>query len=218
MLKEIDMEPEQFIGHLFDTLTDKELDAYNRKHRRYGAIQNRVRVETVARYCAEHWEGDLVEIGCLYGGNTVRLAQVAREYDRRVIAVDPFVIEPYYAQNVYELFCGAVAPWRDILDEIKLSSLSAEAIDYVKGRQLCFVYVDGLHSYGAAACDIRTTAHCAGIISVDDIIEWVDKPGSNMGTRRAFDEGSVALHRKGMSHYLCREGYLLPLLIGEEHA
>jgi len=204
------MEPEQFIEHVFATLTDEELDAYVRDTHGYGAIQNRPRVEAVARYCAEHWEGDLVEIGCLYGGQTVLFAQIAREYGRRIVAVDPFVIEPYYAPNIYELFCGAMAPWRDVLDEIKLSSLSTEAIAYVQSRPLCFAYVDGLHTYEAASSDMHTTAHCAGIIAVDDIIEWNYAPGSNVDIRRAFSDGAESLHRTPMSHYLCREGYLMP--------
>jgi len=203
-------EHEQFVNHVFDTLTDKELDAYTRDTHGYGAIQNRPRVEAVARYCAEHWEGDLVEIGCLYGATTKLFAQIAREHGRRIIAVDPFVIEPYYAPNIYELFCGTVAPWRDILDEIKLSSLSTEAIAYVQSRPICFAYVDGLHTYKAALSDMRTTAHCAGIIAVDDIIEWNYAPGSNAEIRRAFDDGVKSLHRAPMSHYLCREGYLMP--------
>jgi len=205
----MDIEPGQFIDHVFDTLTDKELDKYTHEQH-YGAFQNYLRVEAVARYCAEHWEGDLVEIGCLYGSATVLFAQIAHEYGRRVIAVDPFIIEPYYPPNVYEMFCGMMAPWRGVLDELKISSLSKEAIDYVKGRPLCFVYVDGAHAYEAVVSDIRTTAHCAGIIAVDDIIEWRHKPGSNADIRRAFNEEAASTCRMPMSHYLCREGYLMP--------
>ena len=112
--------------------------------------------------------------------------------------------------GIGRVFCEAMAPWRDILDELKLSSLSAEAIAYVQKRPLCFVYVDGLHTYEAALSDICTTAHCAGIIAVDDIIEWNHAPGSNVDIRRAFDDGAESLHRTPMSHYLCREGYLMP--------
>lgn len=203
------IEPKQFIEHLFDTLTGEELDAYTHKQH-YGAFQNRPRVEAVARYCAEHWGGDLVEIGCLYGGTTVLLAAIAREYNRRVIAVDPWIKLPFYADNPYGIFCGTIEPYKDIIDIVKLSSLTEEAITYVKNRPLCFAYVDGLHTYEAALSDMRTTAHCAGIIAVDDIIEWEGRPGSNVDIRRAFDEGAKSLHRTPMSHYLCREGYLMP--------
>jgi len=202
--------PEQFIEHLFNTLTDKELDMYTRKHQDYGAIQNYPRVEAVARYCAENWPGDLVEIGCLYGSATGLFAQIAREHGRRVIAVDPWVRLPYYADNPYEIFCACTASWSDIIDVVKLSSLTGEAIAYVKDRPLCFAYVDGLHTYGAALSDIQTVAHCAGIVAVDDIIEWENAPGSNADVRQAFNEGAELLHRTPMSHYLCREGYLMP--------
>jgi len=203
------MEPKQFVEHLFDTLTGEELAPYTRKEH-YGAYQNYPRVEAVARYCAEHWEGDLVEIGCLYGSATGLFAQIAREHGRRVIAIDPFIPEPYYAPNMYNLFCAVVASWKDIIDVLKMSSLSGEAIAYVRDRPLCFAYVDGLHTYKAALSDIHTVAHCAGIIAVDDIIEWEGRPGSNVDIRRAFDEGAKSLRRTPVSHYLCREGYLMP--------
>jgi len=205
------MEPKQFIGHLFDTLTGEELAAYTRKQH-YSAIQNYPRVEAVARYCAENWPGDLVEIGCLHGSATALFAQVAREHDRRVIAVDPWLELPMYGPNPYGLFRAVVKDYEDIIDIVKLSSLTEEAITYVEARPLCFAYVDGLHTYEAATSDISTVAHCAGIIAVDDIIEYEDMYAGNADIRRAFDEGAKLLHRTPMLHHLCREGYLLPCI------
>lgn len=208
------LSPLEFIDWLYTNITDKELDAYTRGQQ-YGATQNRLRVETVARYCAEHWEGDLVEIGCLYGGTTVLIAAVAREYNRRVIAVDPWLELPFYADNPYGIFCRTMEPYKDIVDIVKMSSLTEEAIAYVKTRPLCFAYVDGLHTYEAVSSDIRTTAHCAGIVSVDDLIESPAAPYYNEHIRRAFGEGAKSLCRTPMLHYLCREGYLTPAMHGD---
>ncbi len=46
--------------------------------------------------------------------------------------------------------------------------------------------------------------------NADDIIEYEDMYVGNADIRRAFDEGAGLLHRTPMSHYLCREGYLIP--------
>lgn len=204
------MTPEQFIEHVFSTMTDGDLAAYSPEHRRYGHVQNYPRVEAVARYCAEHWPGDLLEIGCMYGDATVLFAAIAREHNRRVIAVDSWSKHPQYAENFYYQFCARIAPYEDIVDIVKLCSQTKEAVAYIKNRPLCFVYVDGSHLYKDALSDIKTVSHCAGIIAVDDILQYESLPSANEETRRAFNEGAVALGRTPLSHYLCREGYLPP--------
>jgi len=208
------LNPHEFIDWLYANLTDKELDA--RTHgQNYGAGQNYPRVEAVARYCVEHWEGDLVEIGCLYGSATLLFAQIAHEYGRRVIAVDPWLELPFYGPDPYGVFCRTMGSYKDTTtDIVKMSSLTEEAITYVKNRPLCFAYIDGLHTYEAVSSDIRTIAHCAGIVSVDDLIESPGAPSYNEHIRRAFNEGAELLHRTPMPHYLCREGYLVPAAHG----
>lgn len=146
----------------------------------------------------------------MYGDATVLFATIAREHSRRVITIDPWSPNPQYNDNFYEMFCSRIAPYKDIVDILKMCSQTEEAITYVKTHPLCFAYVDGSHLYKDALSDIKTIAHCAGIIAVDDILQYESLPSANEGTRHAFNEGAELLGRTPMSHYLCREGYLLP--------
>ena len=50
---------------------------------------------------------------------------------------------------------------------MRLSSSDQEAIKYIQNRDLCFSYVDGLHSYEACRIDIQTCLH-SKCIAVDD--------------------------------------------------
>lgn len=133
-----------------------------------GGMYLHQRVPSIATVCARDWGGDLLEIGCLRGGMTVKLAEIARKYGRRVIAVDPWEIG---TQNCvggeYEDFLNTIKPYKDIVDIVRLSSSDPEAIEYIRSRDLCFSYVDGLHSYEACYLDTQTCLH-SKCIAVDD--------------------------------------------------
>jgi len=137
------------------------------------------RIREVARLCAGAYPGDLVEIGCHTGGTTRELGIVAREHGRRVIAVDPWEENP----PIYDDFLRRTKEYGDLIDVIRLPSQNGEAVKQIKARPLCFAFVDGLHEYEALACDIRTVAHCVGVIAVDDV-NW--RPND---LRKAFWEG-----------------------------
>lgn len=169
-----------------------------------GTIQWRERTEPIARYCAEHWPGDLVEIGCYCGQSTVLFAEIAREHGRRVIAVDPWAVGTANCDgHEYGEFIKATEPWKDIIDIVRLPSQDPEAIAYLAGRELCFALVDGLHQYEAAYSDIMAVAHCNGIIAVDDLL-W------NVDVERAFYDAQADTLRTIVRHDLIKEGYLLP--------
>lgn len=198
------MNSQQFVEHVFQTLTDEDRENRDSGYPRFGALQNRPRLKAVASYCAENWAGDLVEIGCLHGNTTIILAEIARQHGRRVIAVDPWVELPMYGDDPYGVFQHTTEPWKDLINVVKLSSMDPRAIEYVENRPLCFAYVDGLHTYKAALSDISTVAHCKGIIAVDDIIAW-----SYEGVRKAFFDGARQLGRTPLDCELSREGYLV---------
>jgi len=203
------MNSAEFIGRVFAELVGGDLHLYAIENPQgFGHFGNRPRLQMVAEYCAKHWPGDLVEIGVLHGTTTKLFAQIAREHDRRVIAVDPFDVKsPRYGDDYYQYFLDNIEPWKDIVDVVKLSSMSAEAIEYVKERPLCFAYVDGLHTYDACYSDILAVGHCNGIIAVDDIhikYNYAD------AIRRAFWDGAVTLSKIPLDNSLSREGYLIP--------
>ena len=161
------------------------------------------RLIPVARYCAERFLGDLVEIGCQFGDTTVKLAGIARVYDKRVVAVDPWEkgTQNCRTGREYDEFLRKTHRFEDIVDVVRLSSFSPGAVEYVRGRDLCFAYVDGLHTYDACLSDIQATAHCAGVIAVDDV--------NIARVRRAFLDGAVATGRVPLFGASPKMGYLV---------
>jgi len=136
----------------------------------------------VATECCKRVEGDLVEIGCLSGTCTRVLAQVARKYGRKVWAVDPY--EPGTmncpAEDIqrsrardgltsYERFTkNILEPYADVVELLRFSSQDPTVIKRLKGLDISFAHVDGLHTTEACKTDILTLSHCGGAVAVDD--------------------------------------------------
>ena len=161
-----------------------------------GAMLND-RLTVLAAICANHFEGDLVEIGVWRGYMTTRLCDIARRFQRHVIAIDP------WEKNTeeYDAFQADVVPkYRDVLQVYRARSQDEAVVAKLLDTKLCFVYIDGEHSYEAVRDDIANTAHCRGIIACDDM-NW------NGGIRQAFGE---ARNKIQMRNNLFREGYLIP--------
>jgi len=166
-----------------------------------GSIQQRERLQEVARFTAQRAVGDIVEIGCLHGSTTVLFAQVAREFNCKVIAIDPWQIG---TQNIdggeFEIFCRTIEPYRDVIEVWRHSSQDAAVIERLQFRQLAFAFVDGLHEYAACLSDIRTVFHAA-LVAVDDTNGW------SVEVKRAFADG--AGQRTQIINPFFRESYLL---------
>lgn len=169
-----------------------------------GAIRQLERIVGIAEYCIRGWGGDLIEIGCGQGETTKLLAAVARKYNRQVISV---LIEETGNENSqegdYEAFLKNIEVYQDSVHVIRVSSLDEKAIEQIKNRELCFAFVDGLHTYDGCLKEIETVAHCQGIIGVDDLLWCSD-------VERAFQKGAEVIHRSKLHFPICREGYLLP--------
>lgn len=133
-----------------------------------GAFYQRDRIAAGARWAVSKYAGDLVEIGCLHGSTTVRLAEVARIAKRRVIAIDPFEagtqnVEP----NTFEIYQRTTAPYADVIDFMRMRSDDPRVLEELASRKLAFAFIDGLHTFEAARIDLCLTAH-AKIIALDD--------------------------------------------------
>ena len=164
------------------------------------------RLRWVAELCAEQFPGDLVEIGAKVGATTRVLAEIARQYDRRIIVVDPWEAgSPGCHGWEYDVFLENTREYADIIDIYRTTSTNRDTIAALKMRPLCFAYVDGLHRYDVCYSDIMTVAHTAGIIVVDDIYWSV-----NLG--RAFTDAANDTWRFPVWRNTppMREGYLLP--------
>jgi 3D (Asp-Asp-Asp) domain-containing protein len=162
-----------------------------------GSVQQDLRMMAIAKMAMTEYPGDFCEIGCMAGGTTSGMARIAKEFGRRVIAVDPWIpngsdcsVDSFYK------FCANTFPWKDIIDVIKLPSEDKEAIRYVKSRPLAFAYVDGRHDKEHVARDLETVSY-AKVICVDDL--W------NNELLNAFNQ----YPRNKIWNPLTKEGYLI---------
>lgn len=111
---------------------------------------------------------DLVEIGCLNGSTTQRLAIAAREMNRKVVAIDPWTIGTQNCNGgEYENFMEAIEPFKEYVDVVRLRSDDPAVRPHIP-KQLAMAFVDGLHTYEAALQDILMVQH-AEVIVVDDV-------------------------------------------------
>ena len=180
-----------------------------------GSKYKRDRIEMVAKWCLNRYAGDLIEIGVLAGGTTVRLAKLAHQYNRRVVAVDPWIPSTtgYKAHGgctsstMLEFFANT-KKYRHLIDVIHAYSQAEAVVRSIKKRALCFAYIDGAHFYEECSTDIETVSHCAGIIMLDDL--WM------AGVLQAFEEAGQKPDREAFSHRVLAEGYLLPVLHVED--
>lgn len=155
-------------------------------------IQNRIR--DLAFFSASRCSGDLVEIGAWRGWTTTFLAAAAHRFGRKVIVIDPWPEEDDYNQ-----FLESVHHYRSVIDVYRTVSQEPLVVDLLKSRNLCFVFVDGMHTYEAVKSDLETVRHCAGIIAIDDV-SW------NGGIRKAVDE---CIDKKLILNSSFRECYLI---------
>ena len=171
----------------------------------YGNVQYRERLEAIARYACQNWKGDLLEIGCWKGETTIVLAKVAREFERRVIGVDPWQIGLQNCVGTeYDEFAERTKDYADLIHLIRMPSQWPRAVAEIMRITLCFAFVDGDHSFDVCLSDIRAVGH-APIIAVDDV-RWSDD------VHRAFERGAQYLERATLIYPLCKEGYILPCL------
>lgn len=139
-----------------------ELEAILEKH---GDLQTRLMF--VADRCAREWrQGELAEIGAGAGGTTVKLAAAARKWGRRVIVIETWDAGAEgYREEDREIFDGSTLPYRDIVEVLRLSPLSVQAVTGLAIRPLCFAYVGGPSQYEAVIADIAAVGH-APVVAV----------------------------------------------------
>jgi hypothetical protein len=107
----------------------------------------------------QHLEGDIIEIGAYMGGGTVKLARFAREYGRRVFAVDTF--DPgidrtvgrggVTAGEVYQAFLEGPSMFEvyekttEGLDNIVTIRKDSRYLAFPREQRFFFGFVDGCH-------------------------------------------------------------------------
>jgi hypothetical protein len=107
----------------------------------------------------QHLEGDIIEIGAYMGGGTVKLARFAKEYGRRVFAVDTF--DPgidrtvgrggVTAGEVYQAFLEGPSMFEvyekttEGLDNIVTIRKDSRYLAFPREQRFFFGFVDGCH-------------------------------------------------------------------------
>lgn len=133
-----------------------------------GAMYQRERISTGAAWACSNFSGDLVEIGCLNGSTTVRLAAIARTCGRRVIAIDPYEIGTQNCEGgEFEIFQETLKPYADVIDFMRMRSDDPRAVNALRDREIAMAFIDGLHTFEGARGDLRAVTH-AGLIALDD--------------------------------------------------
>lgn len=188
-----------------EKFSKEEIPFYQRKTlpiHSLGSFRIRERIERVAKECARNFDGDLVEIGVFQGEMTKRLAKIAKEYNKKVIAVDPWSEKSQGRPEDFKKFLENIKEYKKFVEIIKASSLEKEVKRFLSLRRLSFAFIDGLHTFSACLSDIKTVAHTKGVIVVDDI-SWMPE------LLLAFERGAYLISRTPFRNNFCREGYLI---------
>jgi len=199
--------------------TDKEEEESSGKfpldsHLR-GSVHQRKRIKACAEFCAQNYEGDLVEIGALYGETTVQLCEVAKKYNRKVIVVDPWDkynrASQYIDGTEYKIFLETVEDYHDTLEVIKDSSLNPDVFSKIRERQLSFAFVDGDHTPNGLTNDLLMVDHCNGAVAVDDLSYYQNCPCcDNMySLSTVFSKFSEKNKFSNFINTFWREGYII---------
>lgn len=168
-----------------------------------GSLQRR-RIENFARWSAARYPGDFVEIGAYRGETSRRLAQAAGETGRRLIVIDPWMSGSQDCEgSEYQQFLDNITPYKEHVDVWRDSSQDPQVIARLKERQLCFAFVDGLHTLKGAFSDTMAVGHAKGIIAADDV-------RYNHDLAFAHNHAAALLGRPSVIDPDMREAYILP--------
>lgn len=165
----------------------------------------RIRFPLVCELAVKRYPGDICEIGAKAGGGTVLLAEIARKYSRKIVAVDPWElnVEDCYPGE-YEEFIRVMNPYMDILEIIRKKSQDPEAIAVLKSKTFSFVVIDALHYGWAIEGDIKIFENMKeGIIAIDDVNSlWGD-------SMDGYLRGAEFIKKTVAHNPEHREGYLI---------
>lgn len=188
------------IAHTFDALDEPDLTDPT-KARHFAD-----RIERMARVAAQENDGYLVEIGAWRGDTTVRLLRVARELDREVVVVDPWIPGTQNCHGgEFKDFLENTVAYADILIILRARSQDEEVIEALEGLQMAFALVDGSHQFEDVLSDVRAVRNGA-LVVMDDV-----RLVGFKGPRQALDAFVSESGRPAVTagHRGIREGYLI---------
>lgn len=174
-----------------------------------GSKYQKVRLKTISEAVVKNLDGHFLEIGCHEGLTTIMFAEVAKKYNRNVVAIDPWDGNQQGNWRTYRKFKKNISSFKDVITFFRLKSQSEKAKEIIKNNQFAFCFLDGLHTEAACAQDIDTVAHHKAVIAVDDL-SWKPEGGKHDLKKIFFLKAKMYNF-----HYLyderCREGYYINL-------
>ena len=116
---------------------------------------------------AMKYSGNIVEIGLGHGENTLQLLKLAKEFDKKVIGIDPFDNNmPESYRYSIEDFYHRIVGYEDYLILHRRPSQCKTSWDILE-QEICFAFVDGLQYAGAVMNDLYCVEHSPVIVADD---------------------------------------------------
>jgi predicted O-linked N-acetylglucosamine transferase (SPINDLY family) len=151
-------------------------------------------------------DGDILEIGAHKGECTRLLLDFAEKYNKKVYVIDPWCGDQQGDEDIYQNYFIPNTKDFDNLVVCREKSNSKIARAFMKNLNICFSFIDGLHTYEALDIDIKNAKQChtnGGIIVVDDV-RGVDKRNAeilmNCVESNIINDGWI--HKKSPDDYL----------------
>jgi hypothetical protein len=188
----------RLLSEIIDIVDKRSTDETTSPPHMIGSKFQRDRIKHVCEATLKLFEGDILEIGCHVGNTTIILCELARKYKRRVLAVDPWDGNQQGDENVYRQFTKKTEEYSDVLSVYRYRSQDNVIHDLINNSNICFSFIDGLHTYDACKADIELCKNNSGIMCVDDL-SWAKE------LRYLFEERSFEKYYNPT----CREGYFV---------
>lgn len=151
-------------------------------------------------------EGNIVEIGCGHGLNTELFCKIAKQYNRKVIGVDPFEsgfedMPVSYRYGIQE-FNNLLGRYSN-LHLIQKSSLDSSVLgDLLSFDPIVFAFIDGLQTVEAVLSDISMMEKLnTTLICIDDANRLTGD--SRVPEALELYSGNYQVTIKGREAYLC---------------
>ena len=180
----------------------------------YSSVKGPVKSEVFKKLIPEileKYEGDILEIGAYKGDTTKIFLEFAEKYDRKVYVVDPWSGPQEGNDKVYEDFLKKVGD-NPRLTVYRMGSQDPSTKKLIRDMNLCFAFVDGLHTPEACKSDILVCQEAVkqGVVVVDDIRNAY---GSQFYADAIFNMVKSLDYKNGWAHYPSPDGWQYTLLL-----
>lgn len=186
---------------IIDAIAAEEIPDGMAKHSA-GSQHQRRRLQAIAEFALQKYDGDILEIGSHVGLTTKILAEIALKYGRKVVVIDPWDGRQQGNESVYRKFLQNVENYKDVIITNRIGSQTYEALKIIQSSKFAFCWIDGLHTPEACTSDILACSTQVGIQAVDDL-SWAP------GLKEVYHKMAEELGHQKHYNTSCREGYYI---------